>query len=340
MRRVGNLIDRWNNLDNFYLALKDLRKGKTLHPSFIRFEYEAPAVIERLMGEIGSGEYRVKPYRNFTVSEPKKRTISAPHIEDRLVQHALMRVVGSIIDRKFIDQSFACRVGKGTHSCSKQLMKYLQHYDEDDYFAHIDMNKYFYSIDKEIIFNKVKRIIKCKKTLRVFWELIFSNDYFFADNKDVVYCGDELVGIAIGAYVSQTNANLMLNDTDHFAKRVLKCKHYLRYMDDIVILGRDKKELAYMKNEIRKKIESENLKLNPKSKIAKLKQGVDFVGYRHWKSKKLIRKQSLFRVKRCVKKGANNNQIASFYAHSKDTDSAYYIDKLIRSMHGSSLCEA
>ena len=71
-------------------------------------------------------------------------------------------------------------------------------------------------------------------------------------------------------------------------------------------------------------------KLNPKSKIAKLKQGVDFVGYRHWKDKKLIRKQSLYRVKKCVKKGATQNQIASFYAHSKNTNSAEYINKLLR----------
>lgn len=138
------------------------------------------------------------------------------------------------------------------------------------------------------------------------------------------------MGIAIGNYVSQTNANLMLNDTDHFAKRVLKCKHYLRYMDDIIILDNNKDKLAYIKEQMRIKIESENLKLNPKSKIAKLKQGVDFVGYRHWKDKKLIRKQSLFRLRKCLKKGATQNQIASFYAHSKNTNSAEYINKLLR----------
>lgn len=330
MKRAGKLISKWNELINFYSALKDLRKGKTLHPSFIEFEYEAPIIIDRLIKEIDSGTYKVKPYRNFLVHEPKERMISAPHIEDRLVQHALMRIVGPIIDRKFIDQTYACRVGRGTHSCSNQLTSYLQNYTEDDYFLQLDMSKYFYSIDKDGLFKKVKKIIKCKKTLEVFREFIYSNDFFFADSKDIVYFDNSALGIAIGNYVSQTNANLMLNDTDHFAKRVLKCKHYLRYMDDIIILDNNKDKLAYIKEQMRIKIESENLKLNPKSKIAKLKQGVDFVGYRHWKDKKLIRKQSLFRLRKCLKKGATQNQIASFYAHSKNTNSAEYINKLLR----------
>lgn len=330
MRRVGNLISKWNNLENFYFALKDLRKGKTLHPSFIEFEYQAPVIIDRLIKDIDSGTYKVKPYRNFTIYEPKKRTISAPHIEDRLVQHALMRLIGPIIDRRFIDQTYACRVKKGTHSCSNQLTNYLQNYTEDDYFLQLDMSKYFYSIEKDILFKKVKKIIKCKKTLLVIKEFIYSNDFFFADSKNIVHFDDSPFGIAIGNYVSQTNANLMLNDTDHFAKRVLKCKHYLRYMDDIIILDNNKDKLAYIKEQMRLKIESENLKLNPKSKIAKIKQGVDFVGYRHWKDKKLVRKQSLFRIRKCIKKGANENQIASFYAHSKSTNSAEYINKIIR----------
>lgn len=329
MKRAGNLIQEWNSLENFYLALKELRKGKTLHPSFIAFEYEAPVIIDRLIKEIDSGTYKAKPYRNFPVYEPKERMISAPHIEDRLVQHALMRIVGPIIDRKFIDQTYACRVGRGTHSCSNQLTRYLQNYTEDDYFLQLDMSKYFYSIDKDVLFKKVKKIIKCKKTLEVFREFIYSNDFFFADSKDIVYFDNSPFGIAIGNYVSQTNANLMLNDTDHFAKRVLKCKHYLRYMDDIIILDNNKDKLAYIKEQMRIKIESENLKLNPKSKIARLKQGVDFVGYRHWKDKKIIRKQSLFRVKKCLKKGANTNQLASFLAHSKNTNSICYVQNII-----------
>lgn len=329
MKRMGNLIDKWNNLENFYLALKDLRKGKTLHPSFIEFEYEAPIIINRLIKEIDAGTYKVKPYRNFKVFEPKQRMISAPHIEDRLVQHAVMRIVSHLIDKRFIDQSFACRVGKGTHSCSEQLTRYLQNFKEEDYFLQLDMSKYFYSIDKDILFNKVKRVIKCKKTLVVFREFIFSNDYFFSDSKDIIYFDNSPFGIAIGNYVSQTNANLMLNDTDHFAKRILKCKYYIRYMDDIIILDNNKHKLAYIKKEMQKKIESENLRLNPKSKIAKLKQGVDFVGYRHWKDKKIIRKQSLFRVKKCLKKGANENQIASFLAHSKNTNSLCYVQNII-----------
>lgn len=314
MKRAGDLFESWCNIDNFYEALKEVRKGKTLHDTFIAFESKAPVHIERLVNEIRKGIYKPMEYRSFTVYEPKERIISAPHLRDRVVQHALMRVIKNIIDNRFIAQNYACRIGKGTHNCSKTLVKYLQNF-EQGYCLKIDISKFFYEIDRSILFMKIEKIIKCKNTLEIIYKFIYDND--------------DLKGIPIGNLTSQLFANLMLNNLDHFIKRTLKCKYYLRYMDDMIILDNNKDKLHYIFEEVTKVIKNENLRLNPKSGIFDLKQGVDFVGYRTWKNKRLIRKQSLFRIRRKLKKGFNENRVHSFLAHAKDTNSLHYVQNII-----------
>lgn len=314
MKRTGNLFDSWCNVDNFYEALKEVRRGKILHDTFIAFERKAPVHIENLVNEIRSGTYEPMPYRSFKVFEPKERIISAPHIRDRVVQHALMRVIKKLIDNRFIAQNFACRVNKGTHKCSKLLVKYLKNFD-DGYCLKIDISKFFYEINRDVLMIKIEKIVKCRKTLNVIAKFIYEDE--------------EIKGIPIGNLTSQLFANLMLNDLDHFIKRTLKCKYYLRYMDDMIILDTNKDKLNYIFKEITKVILKEKLQLNPKSGIFELKQGVDFVGYRTWKNKRLIRKQSLFRIRKTLKKGFNQNRVSSYIAHAKDTNSLQYVQNII-----------
>lgn len=314
MKRAGNLFESWCNVENFYEALKEVKKGKTLHDTFIAFERKIARHIEDLVNEIKNGTYKPMPYRSFRVYEPKERIISAPHLRDRVVQHALMRVIKKPIDNRFIAQNFACRVGKGTHSCSKLLVKYLRNF-EDGYCLKIDISKFFYEINRDVLLSKIKRIIKCKKSLVVINKFVYDND--------------EIKGIPIGNLTSQLFANLMLNDLDHFIKRTLKCKYYLRYMDDMIILDNNKDKLHYIFKEVTQVIENSKLRLNPKSGIFQIKQGVDFVGYRTWKNKRLIRKQSLFRIRKSLKKDCNKNRVCSFLAHSKDTNSLHYVQNII-----------
>lgn len=314
MKRVGNLFESWCNVENFYEALKEVKKGKTLHSTFIAFERKIAIHIENLIDEIRSGTYKPMPYRSFKVYEPKERIISAPHLRDRVVQHALMKAIKRPIDNRFIAQNFACRIGKGTHKCSNNLVRYLRNF-ENGYCLKIDISKFFYEINRDVLFSKIKRIIKCKKSLVVIEKFIYDNE----DEK----------GIPIGNLTSQLFANLMLNDLDHFIKRTLKCKYYLRYMDDMIILDNNKDKLHYIFKEIKKVINNNKLRLNPKSGIFDIKQGVDFVGYRTWKNKRLIRKQSLFRIRKSLKKDFNQNSVCSFLAHAKDTKSLNYVKYII-----------
>lgn len=314
MKRAGRLFDKWCNRDNFYEALKEVRKGKTLHDTFISFERKAPIHIENLINEIKSNKYKPMPYRSFKVFEPKERIISAPHLRDRVVQHALMREIKKYIDSRFISQNFACRIGKGTHKCSKLLVDYLKNFD-NGYCLKIDISKFFYEINRDILMIKIENIIKCKKSLDVISKFIYEDE-----NEK---------GIPIGNLTSQLFANLMLNDLDHFCKRKLKCEYYIRYMDDIVILDNNKDKLHFIFKKIKSFVENEKLKVNPKSGVFDIKQGVDFVGYRTWKNKRLIRKQSLFRIRKSLKKGFNKNRVSSYLAHAKDTNSLHYVQNII-----------
>ena len=133
-----------------------------------------PIHIENLINEIKSNTYKPMPYRSFKVFEPKERIISAPHLRDRVVQHALMREIKKYIDNRFISQNFACRIGKGTHKCSKLLVDYLKNFD-NGYCLKIDISKFFYEINRDILMIKIENIIKCKKSLDVISKFIYED---------------------------------------------------------------------------------------------------------------------------------------------------------------------
>lgn len=291
-----------------------MRRDKTCHYAVLKYEQNLSVNLSRLLGSLEDGSYRVRPTRNFIIHEPKERYIEAPFLEDRIVQHAIAHVVRPIIERHFIDQSFACRVGKGTHSSNDLLKCYLAAYKSSGYYLRVDITKFFYSIDHRRIEQKLLRWIDCEKTIST---LIM----FFAN--------DSHRGLPLGNVTSQILANLALNDVDHYIKRDLKIRHYVRYMDDMIMLHHDKQFLRQAFIRIKEMVAMENLSTNNKSKIGKISEGIDFVGYRTWHNRRVIRKSSLFRIKRKLKKDANLNRVASFLSHSMRTDSIIYVIKQI-----------
>lgn len=300
----GVLFDSW----------KEVRKGKTFTKDVIEYESNLAVNLSNLQERLLNGSYKPKGYKNFMIYEPKERLVSAPYLEDRIVHHALLKAVLQKLDKNMIHQSFACRVGKGTHKASEQLSKYLIKYKNEGYFLRIDIKKYFYNISHKVIMKVLQKHIKCGYALNLF----------------KMFLGEEEVGIPLGNVTSQLLANLLLNEFDHFAKRTLKAKHYVRYMDDVIILSKDKNYLKECLELSKRFIESLELRTNKKTIISKIKNGIDFVGYRTWFTHKLIRKSSLFRIKRKLKKDANIQRVSSFLAHSKNTKSISYVVKIIK----------
>lgn len=313
MKRIGNLFDLTFSKENLYQAYIDARKGKRKKQACFNFEIALGGNLESLYEEIHNGIYKPRPYKKFTVYEPKERIIYAPAFRDIVVQHAIYRIIYQIFDKTFIDQSFACRKGMGTHKCSQQTQKYMRTCSDDEYTLKLDIRKFFYSIDRAILKTLIEKKIKDRRFVGIMMS--------FAEMETPV-------GIPIGNLLSQIYALIYMNPVDHFIKRVLKVKKYVRYVDDFILIGITRDRCLEYRAKIIDFIDKElNLKLS-KSTIQKVKKGLNFVGYRTWKTKKFIRKYSLYKFRKMVKK-SKQESVVSILGHAKYTNSLFYMFKIL-----------
>ena len=200
MKRTGNLFDAVFSEKNLYLAYLDARKGKRKKRPCFEFERCLGANLSAIYREINNRTYRPRPYFVFSVHEPKERLIHAPAFRDVVVQHAIYRMVYDIFNRTFVNTSFACRIGYGTHRASDYTQKALRHYDGNLYTLKLDVRKFFYSIDRNILRVLIEKKIKDKPLIDIMM--------MFAQK-------DGPLGIPIGNLLSQIYALIYLNPLDH-----------------------------------------------------------------------------------------------------------------------------
>ena len=167
MKRIGNLFDKVFSEENLYQAYLDARKGKRKKKACYRFTVNLGANLKALHDEIHAGTYRPQPYFEFTVYEPKERKIYAPAFRDIVVQHAIYRFIYPIFNGTFIDQSFACRKGGGTHRASDYTQEALRESDPDSYVLKLDIRKFFYSIPRDVLCGLFARKIKDRRLLEI-----------------------------------------------------------------------------------------------------------------------------------------------------------------------------
>lgn len=323
MKRVGGLFDRIFTPDNLYQAFLDARKGKRSKRATFEFEKHLGANLDDLHREIHSGIYRPRIYQVFQVTEPKPRTIHAPAFRDIVVQHAIYRFVYPIYNRTFIDQSFACRVGKGTHKASGYTQAALRASDGDSYTLQLDIRKFFASIDRDILRSQLIKKVKDERLINIMM--------MYAEK-------DTATGIPIGNLLSQMYALIYLNPLDHFIKRQLKIKNYVRYVDDFILIGISRPEcVEHLKTIIAFITDNLHLSLS-RSGIQKVKRGLNFVGFRTWRSRRFIRKHSLYKFKRACKRGEQES-MASILGHACRTDSLPRLLSILKehSDHGKNL---
>jgi retron-type reverse transcriptase len=247
------------------------------------------------------------------VYEPKPRLIFAPAFSDLVVQHAIYRVVYPIFNRGFIDQSFACRKGLGTHKAADYAQLALQKSPVASCALKMDIRKFFYRIDRAILRLMIERKIKDRRFVDVMM--------LFADHG-------EPVGIPIGNLLSQLYALIYLDKLDHFIKRSLKARMYCRYVDDFVIFGVSASHARELLGRVIEYLEGLGLELS-RYTLATVSRGINFVGYRTWAGKRFIRKHSLFVVTRLIKRGKPHN-LMSVLGHARHTHSLRHIINTIK----------
>ncbi len=283
--------------ENLLLAFQNARKGKTLKLYVIVFEKNLKNNLKQIRRELLDYTYRPKPLATFILRDPKTRKISKSDFRDRIVHHALIQVIEPIFDKTFIYDSYANRIGKGTLKAVGRFDFFKRKVSKNNtrtcYILKADIRHYFETISHDILISLIKKKIRDKSTINLI-NTILKN--YKNHNYDR--------GMPLGNLTSQFFANVYLNEFDHFVKHKLKAKHYIRYVDDFVILNESKKLLENYKlnieNFLRKNL---SLNLHPdKSKVIKLQNGANFLGFRIFYYHKLLLKRNVNKFDRRLNK--------------------------------------
>lgn len=287
-KTFNNLYNKICEFKNLYQAYLKACRNKRYCAEVLEFSRNVGENLLTLQKELISGTYQTGRYHSFYVYDPKKRRVFALPFRDRVVQHALCNVIEPIFDKRFLADSYACRKNRGTHKAQDRLTYFLRK-KEELYCLKGDIEKYFPSVDHRLLSEIIEKKIGCRKTMWLIKEIIDSVG------------GDK--GIPIGNLTSQLFANIYLNELDYFVKQNLRCRYYLRYMDDFIILDTDKKELQRKKELIETFLNTAlKLRLNKKSQIFSADGGINFLSFRIYKTHRLLKKNNIRRTKRRLKK--------------------------------------
>lgn len=301
MRTHGHLFDRYANFDALHDGYLRARLGCRDSRACMRFELRLEENLIDLLNHLHWGSYRTGPYRHFYVHEPKTRRITAlTQFRDRVLQHAMYAVLEPIWERRFISDSYACRVGKGTHraaGAAQQMLGECLRTHGRIYVLKADIRKYFASIDHHHAKRLIRRAVKCPRTLALLEEMIDSYSEPGRPGK----------GMPIGNLISQLLANVYLNELDQYVKCRLGERWYARYMDDFIIIGPDKQHLHQLRIHLEWWL-AEHLALETNHKTSvfpvapRQGRGLDFVGFHLWPHKRRLRKGSMKRFRRRVRR--------------------------------------
>lgn len=282
------------NLGNLLLAWRKARKGKTKKDYVIEFEKNLERNLIDLYEELKNQTYNPKPLKTFILRDPKTRKISKSNFRDRVVHHALVRIIEPLFDKSFIYDNCANRKGKGNLFAIKRFDEFKRQVSRNNtrkcYCLKADIKHYFEEVDHEILMGIARRKISDE---RIIWLM----EGIVKRERDA----SELLkkGMPLGNLTSQFFANVYLNELDRFVKHELKAKRYIRYVDDFVILHHSKEQLEIWKSKIDKFLREElKLELHPdKSKVIFLLKGVDFVGFRNFYHFRLLRKRNIRKMR-------------------------------------------
>ena len=287
MKRAGNLIERIIDPDNLRLAWIKTIRGKRTRRSVLRFRDTIDIRLGEMAGDIENGRYRWGSFSRFTIYDPKEREIKVASLRDRVAYHAIVNICEPVFDRYQIDQSCACRKGKGQSEAIRLAVSYSKKYR---WYLKLDARKYFDSISHAVLKQLLRRLFKDQRLLALLDDLIDS--YQTQDNR----------GIPIGSLTSQFFANHYLGVLDHFVKEKLKCRAYVRYMDDFVLWEDRKEKLLEHHKEIENFV-TKNLSLTLKAPcLNKTERGLPFLGYRIYPGRVRLSRRSRVRFKKKYRK--------------------------------------
>lgn len=305
MKTYKNLYKKLYSIENLNLAFRKARRGKSKRDYVIDFEKDIERSIGLLQRDLKLKKYIPTKLKKFIIRDPKTRTIHASTFRDRIVHHAIVNILQPIYEKRFIYDSFASRKFKGTHAAVERLESFIKKVSSNGktirnrfnnnsirgYILKADIKHYFATIDHKVLINILRKKIIDEDFIRLIKKVL--------NNFEALRYGK---GLPLGNYTSQFFANVYLNHLDYFVKHNLKAKHYIRYVDDFIILDKNKEVLLGYMNKIEKYLKFLKLELHPeKSEIHALRNGITFLGYRIFYHYRLLRKRNIRYFKRKLK---------------------------------------
>ena len=254
-----------------YKALKKCCKNVRWKTSVTQYELNGLKNTARVISAIESGKYKLLPYQEFEIYEPKHRHLTATRIRDRQVQRSLCDThVYDAITKSFIIDNCACQKEKGTiyaiERFKEHLRRYYRQHGSEGYYLKCDIHHFFESLDHDILKKQLKKRIADKHILGMLFDIIDS------------FPGDK--GIGLGSQVSQLLALMYLDELDHIIKEKLHIRYYVRYMDDFILIDEDRDKLRKALEVIQRHVNALGLQLNRKTMLQKIPQGVTFLGWK------------------------------------------------------------
>jgi len=298
-----------------FQAWQQCAKHKRAGRQAQRFEIHLLDELISLTTALDQGTWQPCPPVSFILNQTKPREIHAAEFKDRVVHHYLVPRLSELYEPVFIHDVYSNRLGKGTHLAVKRLARYMRQQRSkatlterpsanSGYYLQLDIKNFFNSIDKAKVFmllqHRLRKAVSRKKVTmneavflrELCYRILKQNTAAEARNiakpfelnrvpehKKLISSGPN-IGLAIGNLSSQFFANVLLNELDQFVKHTLKCKYYLRYVDDFVLLHSCPKQLDQWRTRIHTFLQHTlNLQLRDQGCLQPVSNGVDFLGY-------------------------------------------------------------
>lgn len=292
-------------LIDIFQAYYDARHNKRNTINALAFEMNFESKLFFLYEEITAKNYTISPSICFINFSPVHREIFAADFRDRVVHHLIYNYIYSIFDSTFINDSYSCRKGKGTHYGIKRIDHFIrscsENYSKDCFFLKLDIRGYFMAMNRDLLFEKVNNVLtKNRNKLKVDFDLLLyliekvifndptknciikgrKTDWQGLPKSKSLFCANDNCGLPIGNLTSQLFGNVYMNKFDHFVKKDLGIKYYGRYVDDFILVHPDREYLKWMLDKMRTYLLEElQLELHPnKIYLQHFSKGVSFLG--------------------------------------------------------------
>ncbi|MBM4437801.1 MAG: group II intron reverse transcriptase domain-containing protein [Actinobacteria bacterium] len=310
VKRHDGLFERVVDFEYLMACAKRAARGKRHRPDVLAFRFGLEREVLAIQRALQDGTWQPSGYREFVVREPKVRTISAAPFKDRVVHHALVSVLEPIYERIFISDSYASRKEKGTHLAVRRYQNWAR---ASSHYLKMDVRKFFPSIDHKILLELLARRIADPRVLHLARRIVAGSNP--QEHVDLWFPGDVPAdefrrrGLPIGNQTSQFFANVYMDPLDQFLKRRLGVGRYLRYVDDLALLGDSRAELRDLRREVERFAEGLRLRFNPnKCFIGPVGGGLTLLGYRVWPDRIRLPRKNVVRARRRLNRLARDVQ--------------------------------